>query len=136
MKRKDYKVAGAAIILVGLIGFGTAPSESAETRVSGDELQTLLSGNTGEGKFIKWDTTYKAYFEATGRMFRIDSLNNRERPQWYINKEGELCIKGKHKENCHEVKKREDGGYNLYLSNDLKWTIDKIVPGNPNNLYW
>jgi len=136
MKHKDYKVAGAAIILVGLIGLGTAPSESAETRVSGDELQTLLSGNTGEGKFIKWETTHKTYFEATGKFRRIDSLNNKQKGEWYINKSGELCMVGKHKENCNVVMKREDGGYNLYVSNNLNWTIDKIVPGNPNNLYW
>jgi len=134
MKLKDHRISGAIVILIGLIALGTAPLTLAETRVSADELQKLLAGNTGEGKFLKWETTHKTYFEATGKFRRLDSLNNKQKGEWYINKNGELCMVGKHKENCNVVMKREDGGYNLYVSNNLNWTLDIIVPGNPNNL--
>jgi len=134
MKLKENTITGAIVILIGLLALGIAPLTFAETRVSGEELQKLLSGNTGEGKFIKWETTHKTYFEATGKFRRLDSLNNKQKGEWYINKSGELCMVGKHKENCNVVMKRDDGGYNLYVSNNLHWTLDTIVPGNPNNL--
>ena len=105
----------------------------AETKVTAEELKTLLSGNTTEGKNIRWETTNKMYFEATGEIRRIDSLNNKQKGEWYVDETGELCIKLR-KNRCNEVFKREDGGYNVYPRDKLRFTIDKITPGNPYKL--
>ena len=131
MKFKIHVLLIFTLSTVGLIGFGSPAL--AETRVSGDELKRLLSGNTAEGRYIKWETTHKMYFEATGKLRRIDSLNNQESGDWYVNKDGELCISVR-KELCNEVMQRDDGGYNVYRRGDLKFTFDKIVPDNPHNL--
>lgn len=120
-----------ALITTGLVGFGS--TAMAETKISGDEIKMLLSGNTAEGKYIKWKTTHKMYFEATGKLRRIDSLNNKEIGEWYINKSGQLCFIVR-KDRCNDVMKRDDDGYNIYRRGTFKFTFDKILPGNPHNL--
>jgi hypothetical protein len=130
-KLQKQMVRSFSIFIIGLMGFCHAAF--AETDVSGEDLKTLLSGNTVEGKYIKWDTTHKMYFEATGKIRRIDSKNKKEKGEWYINGSGELCISMR-KEHCNYVMKRDDGGYNVYRSGTLKFTFDKIVSGNPYNL--
>lgn len=105
---------------------------AGETQVTGEELKTLLSGNTAEGKYIKWETTHKMFFDASGEIRRTDSLNNKEKGYWRIDKD-ELCIKVR-KERCNQVMKREDGGYNVMRIGEVKFTFDKILPGNPYNL--
>ncbi len=106
----------------------------AEEEVSGEELKKLLSGNTAEGQLIRWETSHKTYFDPSGDMRRVDGKNNKEQGVWQVDKYGRLCIEVK-KERCRTVKKRSDGGYNVYSRREeLKYTFDKIVPGNPNNL--
>lgn len=119
------------IIVFSLMGL-CQPS-LAESRLSGEQIKALLSGNTVEGKYIKWKTTHKMYFEATGKLRRIDSLNNKEKGRWEINNSDELCVSVR-KTRCNQVMKRDDGGYNVYRHGTLKFTFDKIVPGNPYNL--
>ena len=131
MKLQKRLIISFSAVMIGLLGlFHIA---IAETRVSSEELKTLLSGNTVEGRYIKWGTTHKMYFEATGKMRRIDSLNNEEKGAWSVNKNDELCVEVR-KERCNEVMKRDDGGYNIYRRGTHKFTFDKILPGNPHNL--
>jgi hypothetical protein len=106
---------------------------AAETKVPGDELKALLSGNTAEGKYIRWGTTHKMYFAASGELSRVDSRNNKEAGRWYVNGSGDLCIEVR-KERCNQVMKRDDGGYNVYRKGELRFTFDKIVPDNPYHL--
>lgn len=118
-------------LIIGFMCFHT--TTIADTKVSADELRTLISGNTAEGKYIKWGTTHKMYFDASGKIRRTDSLNNAEKGSWYINQSGELCISMR-KERCNEVVKRDDGGYNVMRAGNVKFTFDKFLPGNPHNL--
>jgi len=120
-----------SVVLISL--FGISQTAIADTTVSGEELKTLLSGNTVEGKYLKWDTTHKMYFEATGKIRRIDSLNNKQSGDWYIDSNDLLCISMK-RERCNEVTKRDDGGYNVSRKGSVKFTFDKILPGNPHGL--
>ena len=131
MKSQRRIVISFFIIMFTL--FGLSLSANAETRLSADELTTLISGNTVEGQYIKWKTTHKMFFEETGKIRRIDSLNNKESGEWEVNKSGELCVSMK-KTRCNEVMKRDDGGYNIYRRGNLKFTFDKVLPGNPHNL--
>ena len=102
-------------------------------KLDGDEIKKLLLGNTAEGKFAKWGTTHKTYFDPTGKLRRIDNLNNKESGFWAIDNEGHLCIEiGRRK--CNTVKRRPDGGYDVYRAGELRHTYDKIVKGNPYNL--
>ena len=119
------------VIVFGFIG--VSQQAVAETQVSGEELKTLLSGNTVEGRYIKWETTHKMYFSENGKLSRIDSNNNKEKGEWEINKSGELCISVR-KTRCNKVMKRDDGGYDVFRRGDLKFTFDKILTGNPHNL--
>ena len=131
MKLQNRILASFSIVMIGFMGlYHTA---IAETQTSGEDLKTLLSGNTVEGRYIKWETTHKMYFEATGKIRRIDSLNNKQSGEWYVNSLNELCVEVR-KHRCNQVMKRDDGGYNVYRKGALKFTFDKIVPGNPYNL--
>ncbi len=97
-------------------------------------LETLIKGNSVEGKRIKWKTTYKMYFEPSGMFRRIDSLNNKESGEWEIESDGTLCMIGR-KKRCRAVKQRGDGGYDVYNRRDeVVWTMDKVTSGNPYNL--
>lgn len=102
MKLNKRIITTLSVIIIGMEGL--YHEVTAETRVSGTELKTLLSGNTVEGKYIKWKTTHKMYFEATGKLRRIDSLNNKEKGEWYIDDSGNLCISvKKYGQRSHET---------------------------------
>ena len=130
---KDYKrlITFISIMMFGLMSL--CQVVIAETKVTAEELKTLLSGNTTEGIYPRWETTNKMYFDATGELRRIDSLDNKERGEWYINEAGDLCIKIR-KKRCNEVMRRDDGGYNVYRQDTLRFTFDKVIPGNPHKL--
>lgn len=132
--RNTYKI----LLMVGCFLLFTANSLLAETIVSGDELRNLVSGKTLEGKWILWDSNYRMYMDPSGEFKRLygkgSDLTNHFDGTWSINKKGKLCYEVKNKA-CRRVKKRDDGGYNLYnKKGDLKQTIDKITDGNPYNL--
>ena len=118
-------------VMIGFI-FLHHSAIAGETRVSGDELKSLLSGNTVEGNYIKWKTTHKMFFDASGEIRRTDSRNNDEKGNWRIYKD-DLCVEVR-KERCNQVMKREDGGYNVMRRGEVKFTFEKILPGNPHNL--
>jgi hypothetical protein len=107
----------------------------AEEKISKDTLETLIKGNSVEGKKINWDTTYKMYLDPAGKFRRIDSLGNKDSGEWYVASDGMLCITGRKKEKCRTVKQRSDGGYDVYNKMDeVIWTMDKVSPGNSYNL--
>lgn len=124
---------------IALLAFATGlaavpqPGTAAETRLKSAEIKTLLTGNTAEGKYIKWKTTHKMFFDASGKIRRTDSRNNNEKGSWSVNDQDELCINVR-KRRCNEVMKRDDGGYNVYRNKRLLFTFDKILPGNPYKL--
>ena len=122
-------------IICGFLAINLLGVSFAGEPLGKDALETLIKGNTIEGKKVKWDTTYKMYFDASGKFIRTDSLNNKDRGEWRIESDGSLCIiRGKEK--CRIIKQRSDGGgYDLYnLLGKLLLTIDKVSPGNPYNL--
>ena len=131
MKQLRNMVISSFTVMIGIM-FLHQSVIAGETQVTGEELKTLLSGNTVEGNYIKWKTTHKMFFDASGEIRRIDSLNNKETGNWRIYK-NELCVEIR-KEKCNKVMKREDGGYNVMRRGDVKFTFEKILPGNPHNL--
>ncbi|UCE88284.1 MAG: hypothetical protein JSW10_07925 [Pseudomonadota bacterium] len=133
MRSRYAVLVGLVLAAIGSIVFWTGPALAGDTPVGADELKALLSGNTAEGRYIKWETTHKMFFDASGEIRRVDSLNNEEKGEWYVNKQGELCISVR-KERCSEVTMRDDGGYNASRKGTLVFTFDKIVSGNPHNL--
>ena len=109
----------------------------AATSVDKATLEQLIKGNTIEGSLVKWKTTYKTYFDPSGKFSRVDSLNNVERGTWVVSDDGRLLMTGfkKGKEKDREVKKRDDGVYEVYSDRgEVIWTIEKVSPGNPYDL--
>ncbi len=126
----NSKIAGI-VLLVNLLVPGILFAEEA---VDGETIKKVLAGNTVEGKLVKWGTTFKMYFTENGYFKRVDSLNNKESGEWEINSQSKLCIL-LNKKRCRIVKKRDDGGYNVYSNaGELKMTFDKVLPGDPHNL--
>lgn len=110
----------------------------AETKVGKEELEKLITGKTLEGRWILWESNYRSYMDPNGDMKRVygkgDDLSNDFSGTWWINKKGKLCFEVNNRA-CRRVKKRDDGGYNLYnKQGELKQTIEKITEGNPYNL--
>ena len=125
------------IIIFCLVVFYIQPS-NAETKVTGEELKELITGKTLEGRWMLWESNYRMYMDPSGEFKRIygkgDELTSNLDGNWWINKKGKLCYEV-NKTACRRVKKRDDGGYNLYNKRgELKQTIDKITDGNPYNL--
>lgn len=121
------------LAVCALLSFNTIGLAYAEEKIGQDEAISMLTGNTVEGKIVKWGTAYKMYLHPSGRLVRLDSKGNVEKGMWRINDSGKFCIEFG-AEKCRTIKKRKDGGLNLYnRQGDLKLTIDKVIPGNPNN---
>ena len=121
-------------IIFGFLFMNLLGLSFAGEQLGKDNLETLIKGNSVEGKKIKWKTTYKTYFDPSGKFKRIDSLNNKESGEWRVESDGKLCMIGR-KENCFTVKQRSDGGYDVHNTVDeVTWTIDKVFPGNQYNL--
>jgi hypothetical protein len=106
----------------------------ADEQLDQAAVENLISSNTVEGKKLKWGTTYRTYFDPSGKFHRIDSLNNKEGGEWYIQDNGRLCMVGR-KERCRIIKQRNDGGYDVFNRQGQQiWTIDKVIPGYPYDL--
>ena len=128
-----YKIIISVIAYISL-SLCMVSISNAEEKLDQDEAVKMLTGNTIEGKIVKWDTTYTMFLHPSGKLVRLDSRGNVEKGNWRINNKGKFCI-DLGSEKCRTIKKRDDGGLNLYNgSGDLKLTIDKIVPGNPKNM--
>ena len=107
----------------------------ADKPIDKDAFEAAIKGNTVEGRKIKWETTYKMYLEPSGKYFRVDSLNNKENGKWSMAKNGDLVIEGRKGSKSRAVTQRDDGGYDIHNDRDqVIWTIDKIVPGDPHGL--
>jgi hypothetical protein len=105
-----------------------------------EALEKLIAGNTAEGKSVQWEKGMTWYFHKIGKIKKADEHGNKGKGEWNINEEGELCVKFKHgKERCRTVVPRTDGGYDIYgayypEADQLKWTFERILPGNPHDL--
>lgn len=124
-------------VVLGLLVMSLSGLSFAAGDMDKASLEQLIKGNTVEGTRIKWKTTYKMFFDASGKYSRIDSRNNEEHGKWKVQKDGSLLMidNKREKENVRIVKKREDGGYDMYNQNGVViLTMDKVSPGNPYNL--
>ena len=122
------------VIVFGFMAMSLPGLSFAVEQLDKQTLETLIKGNTVEGRNLKWKTTYKMYFAPSGRFKRIDSLDTRYGGEWYVERDGMLRMVGR-KEKYRTVKQRSDGGYDVYgVSGNLIWTMDKVIPGNPYNL--
>lgn len=121
-------------IIFGLLAMNLSGMSFAGDQLDKDTLETLIKGNSAEGRKIQWKTTYKMYFDPSGKFWRIDSLNNKESGKWYVESDGKLRMVGR-KERLRTVKQRDDGGYDVYNNRgQVIWTMDKVSPGNPFHL--
>lgn len=121
-------------VVCGLLSMSVSYSSFAGEKVSSDSLESALKGNTVEGRKLKWKTTYKMYLDPSGRMGRVDSLDNVEAGEWRVDSDGALCIQVR-KNRCRVVEQRDDGGYDVFNQRGQKiWTMDTISPGNPYGL--
>ncbi len=128
---KDYM---GSIMLSGLLALSLSGGVLADGQLDKETLETLIKGNTIEGMILKWKSSYKTYFDPSGKYGRIDSKNNKEGGVWKVEKDGSLTMVGR-KEKRRIIKQRDDGGYDVYNhKGQVTWTIDKITPGNPYNL--
>ena len=105
----------------------------AEEKLNYEEALEIFSGNTIEGKITNFDVDYKMYLDSSGSFVRI-FRGTTDKGNWRIKKNGRFCIE-LGQEKCRKVKKRDDGGYNAYNRfGDLKFTINKVLRGNPHKL--
>jgi len=124
---KTGYIATSILGILSLLFVGTI---SADTRVDKQELEELITGKTLEGQWIMWNTTYKMYMDPSGELNRVYGDGKKQHGRWWVNKKGKLCFEVDNKA-CRRVKKRGDGGYNLYnKQKELKQTIEKISDGN------
>jgi len=115
-------------------------TSNASNPLSKEALEKLIAGNTAEGQAVRWKKGMTWYFHKTGKIKKFDEHGNRGKGEWIVNDDGNLCVKFKHvKERCRAVVPRADGGYDIYgtdnpEADELKWTFERILPGNPHDL--
>ena len=127
-------IATAKSIIVSVLLLVFALPVCADEAMKAEEIKSLLSGNTVEGQLTKWGISQTTYYESSGHFRRIDGNNNKGKGKWYVDKHDYLCHEGR-RERCRIMKKRDDGGYNLYnKKEELLLEIGKVLPGNPHNL--
>ena len=123
-------------IICGFLAMNISGLSFAKEHLDANTLVTLIKGNTVEGVKVKWKTTYKTYFDSTGKYRRIDSNNNRDKGEWEIKKDGSLCMTGGKGTKCRWVNKRNEDSYEVTnLLDKLIWTITKVSPGDPYGLW-
>jgi hypothetical protein len=123
------------IIVCGLLAMNVLNLSYAGGQLDKDTLETLIKGNTAEGQWVKWGTTYKMYFDPSGKYKRIDSLDNKTGAKWFVDSDGTLRLVGR-KDRYRTVKQREDGGYDVYSpGGELLWTMDKFTTGDTYKLF-
>ena len=121
-------------VACGLLLFFSMGLSHAEENIDYFDVKVAFTGNTMEGKIIKRDTNYKMYLHPSGKLIRHDNKDNLEKGMWHINSKDELCLTFDSKE-CHSVKQRGDGRFDLYNQNDeLELTIVKVTLGNPDKM--
>lgn len=77
----------------------------------------------------------KVYFATDGNHKRVDDLNNKETGVWQIESAGRLCMTHSGKANCRNIKPLQKEGKYLLIKDGKKiLKIEKVLPGNPNNL--
>lgn len=102
----------------------------ADNKVGKQELTALVSGKTVEGNWVVWKTTYKMYLDSSGKMYRHWGKTSTEKGEWFVNEQGKLCFVV-NTTKCRRVKRRNDGGFNLYnKEQQLVQTIEKIQDGD------
>jgi len=122
-------------IVCGLLAMNFLSLSYAGGQLDKDTLETLINGNTVEGKWVKWGTTYKMYFDPSGNYKRIDSLDNKTGAKWFVDSDGTLRLVGR-KDRYRTVKQRGDGGYDVYSpGGELLWTMDKFSSGDIYKLF-
>jgi hypothetical protein len=130
---------GFSVVLSGLV-FLFSNSSQAAGPLNKEDLEKLIAGNTAEGQNVHWEKGMIWYFHKTGQIKKVDEHGNRGKGSWFINDDGELCIKFKRGgERCRTVVPREGGGYDVYgteypEAEELKWTFEQVLPGNPHDL--
>ena len=106
----------------------------AEDALYQDDVRNILVGNTIEGKIIERDASYKMYLHPSGKLIRVDSKDALEKGKWQITNNNELCLNIV-SEKCLTIKKRGEGKFDLYSTNDkLELTIDQVILGNPDKM--
>jgi hypothetical protein len=122
--------------LAGIFAIAVYHGAVAAEKLGKEQVTKLITGNTAEGKNMKWNKGSMWYFDKLGTVKSADDRGNKGKGKWNISDKGELCFEFKNsmKERCLEITPRADGGYDLIDGGELVWKFDKVVEGNPHGL--
>jgi len=131
MNGTQLKILAVPVMLVTFIASAYAGEGLGKT-----ETEKLLSGNTIEGKNVRFNSAYTMYFDKSGDYRGEDTQSGKGSGSWRVSGEGDLCIQPvmKQREFCWTLKKRDSGYDMIAASGKVVRTIEKVLPGNPNNL--
>ena len=98
-------LAGISAVLVALVLIG-APAQADDREVMGDELETLLSGNSIDG--VWGEGHYVQHFQANGRTVYVADGRPADWGTWRISSAGRYCsIWRGSSESCYPVVERD-----------------------------
>ena len=123
------------LLLLLLSVFVVPGSSYAGGFMSGEELETKLSGKTADGYHLKKDYAFTNYFAPDGILHSIREGEPRK-ANWRINDKGYHCVKweDRYKEFCRPFKDNGDGSiskYKLKGSKEIKiLTLKNFRDGN------
>ena len=107
---------------------------SAGEKLTKEEVQQVIAGNTVDETFTEKPWQNKIYFIAEGKFNRIDQNGNPDSGKWDFDPDGSLCLERK-KRKCWYLEFAEEGVYHVISrrrgQHAKTW---RVVKGNPYKL--
>lgn len=103
----------------------------ADTKLNGDQVKQLISGNSVDGHSNAQGVDFKAYFAPDGSGTLQNEKGRKFNGVWRITESGDHCSKwGDRKETCGQIMDAGDGSYKRMEEGYPRSIWKKIHPGN------
>jgi hypothetical protein len=113
--------------LVLALAAGHAPTVSAQTMLTADEVRTTITGNTAEAQRSN-GSRFLAYYEPSGIWVRWEKGIVTE-GKWRILDNGDQCVTVGREDSCAQIQKNADGTYTRMQNGKPQFNWLKVTPG-------
>lgn len=124
-----------------VLGWGASSQVIAGSSMSGEQINTMMSGNTTYGKHTRKDKRGHSFRSADGTFVGWNNVDGQRSGTWRVQGNQYCRTPDGDSGRCFELSDNGDGTYKMYIQpNNLAmprkhiWTWTKVVPGNPENL--
>jgi hypothetical protein len=135
------KIRIVAVSAALALGWGASSQVVAGNSMSGEQINTMMSGNTTYGKHTRKNKHGHSFKHADGAFVGWNNEDGKRTGTWRTQGNKYCRTPDGDSERCFELSDNGDGTYNMYIQpgnlimpRKHVWTWTKVVPGNPENL--